>query len=86
MIEDADEKMLHRIADNIFEINKIENIEKYIVSLEFVFQNGILILTFVITYLVTFLVIANADISLFSFNSYTIYIKECKKIINKIWL
>ncbi|WHE06070.1 DUF4351 domain-containing protein [Thermoanaerobacterium thermosaccharolyticum] len=32
LIEDADEKTLLQIADNIFEINKIEDIEKYIVS------------------------------------------------------
>ncbi|WKV08517.2 DUF4351 domain-containing protein [Thermoanaerobacterium sp. CMT5567-10] len=32
LIEDADEKTLLRIADNIFEINEIEDIEKYIVS------------------------------------------------------
>ncbi|MGJ7045226.1 DUF4351 domain-containing protein [Thermoanaerobacterium thermosulfurigenes] len=29
LIEDADEKTLLQIADNIFEINKIEDLEKY---------------------------------------------------------
>ncbi|WHE06068.1 DUF4351 domain-containing protein [Thermoanaerobacterium thermosaccharolyticum] len=32
LIEDADKKTLLQIADNIFEINKIEDIEKYIVN------------------------------------------------------
>jgi hypothetical protein len=32
LIEDADEKTLLQIADNIFEINKIEDLEKYIVN------------------------------------------------------
>ncbi|MEG6565589.1 DUF4351 domain-containing protein [Thermoanaerobacterium saccharolyticum] len=32
LFEDADEKTLLQIADNIFEINKIEDLEKYIVS------------------------------------------------------
>ncbi|MBE0068295.1 DUF4351 domain-containing protein, partial [Thermoanaerobacterium thermosaccharolyticum] len=32
LIEDADEKTLFQIADNIFEINKIEDLEKYIVN------------------------------------------------------
>ncbi len=32
LIENLDEKTLLQIADNIFEINKIEDLEKYIVS------------------------------------------------------
>ncbi|AEF17831.1 hypothetical protein Thexy_1811 [Thermoanaerobacterium xylanolyticum LX-11] len=32
LIEDVDEKTLLQIADNIFEINKIEDLEKYIVN------------------------------------------------------